>query len=67
MTVASRSSSGSTPARIFRAETDEDPVLQIDRIDLEALAEEVVALLKRELRLERERRGLHHDRRELRG
>ncbi len=44
---------------ILRADDDDDekPVLDIEDIDLEALAEEVYALLQRELRLERERQG----------
>jgi hypothetical protein len=33
----------------------------MDDIDLQALAEEVYALLRRELRLERERQGRHRD------
>jgi hypothetical protein len=43
---------------VFRSEDDEDDdAIDIEDIDLQALAEEVVALLKRELRLEDERRG----------
>jgi hypothetical protein len=45
---------------VFRSEDDEDDdAIDIEDIDLQALAEEVVALLKRELRLEDERRGWH--------
>lgn len=51
----SRSESG--PAYVSRANGDEDPPFEIESIDLERLAEEVIVLLKRELRLERERKG----------
>lgn len=46
---------------LFRREDeDEDgPGVDMEDIDLQALAEEVIALLKRELWLERERRGWH--------
>ena len=40
-------------------EDDESIDIDIEDIDLQALAEEVVALLKQELRLEGERRGWH--------
>ena len=46
---------------VFRNEDEEDDEsIDIEDIDLQALAEEVVALLKRELRLEGERRGWQH-------
>ncbi len=44
----------------FRSEDDEDEgdsSIDVEDVDLQALAEEVYALLKQELRLERERRG----------
>jgi hypothetical protein len=49
---------------ISRAEDDpsgdEDaPSIDVEDLDLEALAEELVKLFKRELRLENERRGWH--------
>ena len=52
---------GSQTTWIFR---EEDPsgrgqAVDIDDIDLQALAEEVVVLLRQELRLERERQGWH--------
>ena len=50
-----RSESG--PVYVSRANADEDAPFEYKSIDLERLAEEVIALLKRELRLERERRG----------
>ena len=43
---------------VFRSD-DEDDDDSIDIEDLNALAEEVVKLLKRELQLENERRGWH--------
>lgn len=42
---------------IFRAADDDPEFIDIEDIDLEALAEEVYALLQQELRLERERQG----------
>lgn len=36
---------------------EQSPPLDVEDIDLRALAEEVYALLEKELRLERERRG----------
>jgi hypothetical protein len=46
---------------VFGSEDDEDDEsIDIEDIDLQALAEELVALLKQELRLEDERRGWHH-------
>jgi hypothetical protein len=50
-----RSESG--PAYVSRASAGEAEPFQIESIDLERLAEEVIVLLKRELRLERERLG----------
>jgi hypothetical protein len=45
-------------AEVSGSEVEEDEVSAADAdIDLEALAEEVYALLREELRLERERRG----------
>jgi hypothetical protein len=48
---------------VFRSEGADDPSVEVEDIDedidLQALAEEVVALLKQELRLERERQGWH--------
>ena len=41
------------------SESEMDSPVEIEDIDLQALAERVVALLKRELRLENERRGWH--------
>lgn len=38
---------------------DEEVVVKVDDLDLDALAEEVVKLLKQELRVENERRGWH--------
>ena len=57
-------SDGPHPPRIFRAadEAEDDKEHMpagIDEVDLQALAEEIYALLKKELRLERERRGWH--------
>ena len=40
-------------------DNEDDESIDIEDIDLQALAEEVVALLKQELRLEDERRGWH--------
>jgi hypothetical protein len=40
-------------------DNEDDESIDIEDIDLQALAEEVVALLKQELRLEGERRGWH--------
>ncbi len=49
-----------TPPRVFRAADDESsPATASQDIDLQALAEEVYALLERELWLERERQGGH--------
>ena len=45
---------------LFRAEDEDDegsPSVDIEDVDLQALAAEVYALLKQELRLERERQG----------
>lgn len=47
---------------VFRSEDEDgedDELIDIEDIDLQALAEEVVALLKQELRVEDERRGWH--------
>ena len=49
--------SESGPSYVSRADADEDLPFEIESIDLERLAEEVIVLLKRELRLERERQG----------
>jgi hypothetical protein len=53
----------SGPSYVFRSAEDSDdetnPPIDIEDIDLQALAEEVYALLKQELWLERERRGWH--------
>lgn len=51
------SNTGSDPADIARAQSDDDPVILIENVDLERLAEAVILLLKREARLERERYG----------
>ena len=42
---------------VFRSDDEDDDSIDIE--DLNALAEEVVKLLKRELQLENERRGWH--------
>lgn len=45
---------------VFRSDDDEDDdSIDIEDLDLQALAEEVVKLLRRELQLENERRGWH--------
>ena len=38
---------------------DEEVVVKVDDLDLDALAKEVIKLLKQELRIENERRGWH--------
>jgi hypothetical protein len=45
------------PWPVRRAEEEAELTMDIDDIDLQALAEEVYELLRRELRLERERQG----------
>jgi hypothetical protein len=46
------------PPHVFvEGERESDITVSMDRIDLQALAEEVYDLLRRELRLERERQG----------
>ncbi len=45
------------PYTSYVLDDEDDESIDIEDIDLQALAEEVVALLKRELRLEDERRG----------
>ena len=42
---------------VFRSHDEDDDSIDIEDLDLQALAEEVVKLLKRELQLENERRG----------
>ena len=50
------------PPHVFvEGERDKDSAVSMEDIDLQALAEEVYALLRRELRLERERQGRHQD------
>jgi hypothetical protein len=44
-------------SNVFRSDDEDDDSIDIE--DLNALAEEVVKLLKRELQLENERRGWH--------
>jgi hypothetical protein len=56
---------GSQTSRVFR-DVEESPSegelqMNIEDIDLRALAEEVYVLLRQELRLERERRGWRRD------
>lgn len=47
------------PPHIQRVGENDETVVNIEALDLEALAEEVVKLLKQELRVENERRGWH--------
>ena len=49
-------------SRAENAVDEDDSSIDTEYLDLQALAEEVYALLKRELRLERERRGWHQTR-----
>ncbi len=48
-----------SPGQSSQGSSDEPPLMPppVEDVDLEALAEKVVALLKKELQLERERRG----------
>ena len=50
------------PPHVFvEGERDDEYMVSMDDIDLQALAQEVYALLRREVRLERERQGRHRD------
>jgi hypothetical protein len=57
MSPQGMSNTGTDPADIARAQPDDNPASRIEDIDLERLAEAVLALLKREASLERERLG----------
>jgi hypothetical protein len=51
------------PPHVFvEGEREADITVSMDKIDLQALAEQVYDLLRRELRLERERQGWHQGR-----
>ena len=51
------------PPHVFsKADRGDGRAITVDEIDLEALAEEVYALLKRELQLELERQGRNRSR-----
>jgi hypothetical protein len=50
-------------SRIFRSEDDDEAeglLIDLEEIDLQALAEEIYALLRQELRLEYERQGRYY-------